>query len=196
MKLERVLVWIIIIIFSVISLSFAIGYFFIETVPTTLVAACIAMDDTPPKPKQSYGEFPFLLTYEINGQRKEIKDTLVIEYLGLVYNKSVEGIYGKENKWKAYMRNSEEYYELPYISETLCLYDGVIEDVGYVQIHYDIGRIEYYMGLEKADAYSRKPGSIVAYSYAEREYIVITEEELYNIYNIRIIEKSISPPLS
>ena len=196
MKLKRVLVWIIIIIFSVISLSFAVGYFFIETVPTTLVTACIAIADTPPKPKQSYGEFPFSLTYEINGELKDIKDTLVIEYLGLVYNKSVEGIYSKENKWHAYMKTSKEYYELSYIGETLCLYDGVIEDVGHVRIHYDIGRIEYYMGLKKADAYSRKPGSIVAYSYAEGKNTIITEEELYNIYNIRIIEKSISPPIS
>ena len=186
MKLERVLVWIIIIIFSVISLSFAVGYFFIETVPTTLFATCLLLDDnTPPRPEHTYGEFPFSLIYEINGERKEIKDTLVIKYEGMGYN---EGL-GWYNKWDMYYKKAKR----EPITE---IYRELVTGVGHITIFYELGDHEYYMGIDDEDDFFIRfePGDIVISSPTDTR--VITEEELYNTYNIRIIEKSISPPLS
>ena len=41
--------------------------------------------DDLPEPKIKYGEFPFVLTYEVDGEIRVIEDTIVCEYEGLTY---------------------------------------------------------------------------------------------------------------
>lgn len=142
----------------------------------------------PPKPEHQYGEFPFSLTYEINGELKEVKDTLVIEYEGIDWN---EGL-GKYNLWNTYYKSSQ------ISDEDLELFNDYVDGIGSVIISYKLGSCEYYMGLPETEHLYKSdviiPGDIMITS--PKETRVITNEELYNNYKIRIIEKSISSPLS
>jgi len=119
----------------------------------------------PPSPKVAYGEFPFSLIYEIDGERVEIKDTLVIEHLG----KGIDEGNGKYNKWNFYYKNSQEYISTTEIE----LFSGNNEKLnGPVNVVFAPGSCEYYMGLpEKASSIFYKsrinPGDIFISYYEE-----------------------------
>lgn len=142
----------------------------------------------PPKPKHQYGEFPFLLTYQIKGKQFEVKDTLVIEYLGVGYN---EGL-GKYNKWNTYYKSSQT------TDKTLEIFNEYVEGIGTVIISYKLGSCEYYMGLDETEELYKSneinPGDIVISSPNGTRKI--TDDELYSSFKIRIIEKSVSSPLA
>jgi len=156
--------------------------------PIVLVSVIPSFYRNPPKPEHKYGEFPFSLTYEINGELKEVKDTLVIEYEGIDWN---EGL-GKYNLWNTYYKSSKT------SDEDLELFNDYVDGIGSVIISYKLGSCEYYMGLPETEHLYKSgviiPGDIMITS--PKETRVITNEELYNNYKIRIIEKSISSPLS
>ena len=156
-------------------------------IPWGKLAISSIFSKNPPKPEQQYGEFPFSLSYEKNGKLIEIKDTLVIEYLGVGYN---EGL-GKYNKWNTYYKNSQ------IADKDLEIFNEYVDGVGSVIISYKLGSCEYYMGLDETEALYKyntiRPGDIVLSSPNETR--IISNDELYNDYKIRIIEKSISPPL-
>ena len=82
-------------IFIIGIISIVLVFFAILSLPWLLFEV---LAPNPPAPEVTYGEFPFSLVYEIDGERVEIKDTLVIEHKGVDYN---EGM-GKYNKWKTY----------------------------------------------------------------------------------------------
>ena len=50
-------------------------------------------------PEIRYGEFPFRLEYEINGERFVIEDTVICEFDGIGWNEAQ----GKFRKWKDYL---------------------------------------------------------------------------------------------
>ena len=155
--------------------------------PVIFLAGCSILSPNPPKPKYQYGEFPFSLTYEINGERVEIKDTLVIEYTGTGYN---EGL-GKYNKWNTYYKSSQT------SDNTLEIFNDYVEGIGSVIIFYELGSCEYYMGLVETEelfiSKTIKPGDIVISS--PKGTGPITDEDLYEYFGIRIVEKLISPPM-
>ena len=63
------------------------------------------MYSNPPLPEIKYGEFPFRLEYEINGQRVVVEDTIVCEFDGIGWN----GTMGeKYRKWKTYLASGRE----------------------------------------------------------------------------------------
>ena len=142
----------------------------------------------PPKPKHQYGEFPFSITYEINGVQRKINDTLIIEYEGIGWNEAL----GKYNLWNTY------YKSLQITDENLVLFNEYVEGVGSVKISYVLGSCEYYMGLPETEHLYESgiinPGDIMITSREETK--AITTEELYDNYKIRIIEKTVSKPLS
>ena len=156
------------------------------------------------QPKTTYGEFPFSLVYEIDGERVEIKDTLVIEYEGC--EKEFDRI---EYKWNAYYKNSipdERYAEY---SKSIHICKGEIAGlIGPVRVNFFIGHCEDYMGLPEPypNVYEKmNPGDIYISYYVKDERLhnnlgnaerLITEEELYEYFNIRIIEKTVSDPIT
>ena len=148
----------------------------------------IWLSPNPPSPSVTYEEFPFSLVYEISGERIEVKDTLVIEYEGVNYN---EGL-GKYNTWNTYYKSSQV------SDEDLILFDDFIEGIGGVSITFDLGSCEYYMGLPETENMYKtgriKPGDIVYQAYREYNRAIL-DDELYERFNIKIIEKSISPPI-
>ena len=50
--------------------------------PWLLISIGIQLQPNPPRPEITFREFPFRLEYEINGERKIIKDTLICQFDG------------------------------------------------------------------------------------------------------------------
>lgn len=161
---------------------------------TAIAAVAIVFDDVypePPQPEITYGEFPFRLVYEYNGERITLEDTLIIEHEGVKWN---EGL-GKYNAWNVSYESQKE-TDKDY--NKLILFRGFIEGNGSATIKFELGSCEYYMGLEENDTYYQhfgiQPGDIVISSPAYTG--PLSNGELYSEYNIKIIEKYISPPIT
>ena len=105
----------------------------------SLFCGCLKRID---KPVNKYGEFPFKLVYEINGERIEIDDTLVIEYLGQDWN---EGS-GTYNVWNTYHKNGTKDKNCTRIE----LYSSDEEDG--VTVTCFLGSCEYYMGIKETES--------------------------------------------
>ena len=179
--------------FKKVLITMGIICLIVFVLPWTLVLCAFWLSPSPPRPEIKYGEFPFKLVYEVNDKRIVTEDTLVIEYLGVGYN---EGL-GKYNKWNAYYKSSRVNPNDLTNNKSLELFNGFVEGEGSVIITFKLGSCEYYMGLAEVDPiykfYGINPGDIViSSSKATRS---ITDEELNNSFNIKIIEKTISPPL-
>ncbi|MBQ7035169.1 MAG: hypothetical protein IJN34_05480 [Clostridia bacterium] len=140
---------------------------------------CAVTIPDPPPPAVEQGEFPFKLVYEIDGERKEIEDTLVIEFEDSKGDFEVGDIY----YWKRYFKNdifNDETYEIVLAEE---------EDY---RVWFELGSSEYYMGIDDPlDKYGTQPGEIGVYP----ETLPINDETLLEYYGIKIIEKYVSPPI-
>jgi len=136
----------------------------------------------PPRPAITYGEFPFALVYELNGEEKVIEDVLIIEYNGIF----VHG--GGRNRWWVHRLKSEDnLITLLRIDETTV-------------IHYPISMfsIGYYMGdsgggigfSQSASRHNSQQNPTFS-----MEGYRINPEELLDVYGIRIISWEIAPPI-
>ena len=152
---------------------------------------CMAiLEPAPPAPQETYGEFPFKISYEIDNKTVTIEDTLVIEYKGTKWN---EGL-GKYNHWSRYFKNQRVN---GISSDEIILYSGFLDNGNPVTIYFELGSCEYYMGLPEADSYYMYneiySGDIVL--NAGEHVGCISEDELYNKFGIKVVEKFVSPPL-
>ncbi len=97
--------------------------------PWLMLAGGTVLARSPAKPAVTYGEFPFELTYKIDGQTITVKDTFVCEYAGV----DAYDARGKSRKWNGYIKGTgERYIELCKVDEGMC--------VAY------LGDARYYMG--------------------------------------------------
>jgi hypothetical protein len=71
----------------------------VPMIPWALIYLGALFSPNPPLPEIRYGEFPFRLEYEINGERFIMEDTVVCEFDGI----GVDGGRGKYLKWKTYL---------------------------------------------------------------------------------------------
>lgn len=84
------------------------------------------LQPNPPKPAIKYGEFPFKLEYELNGELIVIEDTLICEYDGI---KMVGG--QKERSWTSRLASGgEDRIELLVLSDTEEWYQAVVKSIG------------------------------------------------------------------
>lgn len=74
-----------------------VGVFVFFTAPWILLYIGLSLTENPPKPAYTYGEFPFHLEYEIDGQVKTVEDTVIVEFDGFGLS---EGSGGKYIQWK------------------------------------------------------------------------------------------------
>ena len=102
--------------------------------PWIMLAISSIFSKEPPKPKETYGEFPFKLVYEINDKQISVEDVLVIEYVGVGYNEAM----GKYNRWKTYYKNAEADPNNPTTDESLKLFTGCVEGDS-VTVAYELG---------------------------------------------------------
>jgi len=137
----------------------------------------------PPKPRITYGEFPFTLVYEINGEEMIIEDILVCEYDGV----SIYGDSWKENSWKSSLRSGGKRIILLQIDEEW-------------ELHYGTPGATTLMDSAEAAA--------EGWNYFSKEAMLrdkslndsvggdrVNEEELLSKYGIKIVSWYIAPPI-
>lgn len=142
----------------------------------------------PPKPKITYGEFPFKLVYDIDGKRKVIEDTLICEFDGVGMD---EGR-GKFRKWKEQLASGNE-------NVLLLKVNDFNPFIVYKEIYYDTGGADYYMD-DMSNGVSYEHGFPDARRF--EKYVgggssdgIIFADELYEKYKIKIISWDYTPPI-
>ncbi|HWP79547.1 MAG TPA: hypothetical protein VN446_02805 [Candidatus Acidoferrum sp.] len=97
----------------------------------------------PAAPKIKYGEFPFKLTYELNGEVKVLEDVIVCEFDG--YKSLGEG--GKYRKWKTSLKSGADRATLLDLRERDA-FDSQGRKV--LELYFFVGDAAYYMGDKKS----------------------------------------------
>ncbi|WP_339323097.1 hypothetical protein [Paenibacillus sp. FSL W8-0194] len=177
-----------------IWLSFsALVIFVIFSWPWLLLHNRIDSLPNPPQPSITYGEFPFRLEYELNGQRKVIQDTLICEFDGTGWDEGQ----GKYRKWKGYLASGKERLLLLEVDNPVALRsDGKVVKQ---EIYYSVGSARYYMGDMKE--YEKYKQSFPDASYFEQyedgstSSGVIQSDELLRKYNIKLISWDYTQPI-
>ena len=147
----------------------------------------------PPKPEIKYGEFPFRLEYELNGELKVIEDTIICEFDGF----ESLGTAGKYRVWKTYLKSG---------NERIILLDfrsvDEINELGrkMIALYFFYGSGEYYMDDEydfrkRAGNDISKVSYIYQYSAEEIRYASYTAEEAFERYGIKLISWEPSEPI-
>lgn len=135
MRIKTFSVAIIIVVIAVVAI---IAYFVV--LPWVMIGLGISLLPDPPKPEITYGEFPFRLVYELNGERKVIEDTLICEYDGIGMNEGQ----GKYRKWKEHLASGKEKLLLLELDNPAALRSN--RKVVKQEIYYSTGSAQYYMG--------------------------------------------------
>ena len=135
----------------------------------------------PLKPKIRHGDFPLTLVYEINGEEKVIKDTLICTYNGV----SWAGDFSLGwNSWKERLKSGNKGVILLRIDEERILYYPIL------------GSAYYFMGDEAVrDADYYRIARIDIGEGGHLATICVDAEELFSKYGIRIISWEIAPPI-
>ena len=145
-----------------------------------------------PKPEITYGEFPFTLKYELDGEIKVLEDTIICEFDGF----KVIGEAGKFRQWKTKIKSG---------GEKIILWDtqqlDIRDDFGrkILEFYFSYGNGEYYMG----DEYNSSNGEInswIDYTYKNDDGTTggsaYKSDVACEKYKIRLISWEVSPPIT
>ena len=134
----------------------------------------------PPEPVITYGEFPFELVYEINGETVTVNDVYICEYDGISLTSDLGG---KERDWKGYIKGTGEHAVFLTQDEERAIYCFV-------------GDAEFYMNDEKWHTEERPLKPRIYDVGLLGVYIPIySTEELMERYDIKIISWEFSDPV-
>ena len=129
-------------------------------------------------PQETYGEFPFELTYKINEEIITIEDVYVCEYDGVGWD---EGN-GKHRKWSGWIKGC---------GETAIF---ITEDSDR-KIFCFVGDAEFYMNDEQYP--EGRPLTPRLYDVKKNVSIMdsLDQDEIVTLYNIEIVSWSFSDPI-
>lgn len=157
-----------------------------------LIGVGFAFLPSPAKPVIKYGEFPFRLVYELNGDQIVIEDTIICEYDGI----GIDAGQGKFRKWKSHFLSSGD--EVTYLGLELSRDDEKI-------FYMEVGDENYYMGDWEETRYEDQETKdfentirmipVEEWTVAGWICEILSEEELSEKYNINIIEWTHAPPI-
>ena len=151
-----------------------------------------------PEPKITYGEFPFRLEYEVEGQRHTIENTVVVEFVGSFRGNMTTPA---SRRWSMSLLNESVDKEIEQG------YRFLLKEVGEVRIVFSPGQAAYFMGDPKPIESSLDPdaslirfGPNISIRNPDNESLVTTirvEEahELLSEYGITIINWKYTPPI-
>lgn len=139
------------------------------------ISSCLKAD--PPLPEITYGEFPFKIEYEINGELVVIEDTVICEFTGFKFSWGGEG---KMRQWKSHLASGRQGNYL-----LLRIVDGIND------LYCNVRDPAYYMGESSRGFYDNEkpPGSFL------KNGPVLSSQELFDKYGIRFISWEFSPPI-
>lgn len=66
-----------------------------------LLTACVEIPDSP---EIKYGEFPFKITYKLDGEVYTVEDVYICEYKGLGFTSEYCGFY---NRWEGHIKDTD-----------------------------------------------------------------------------------------
>ncbi len=146
--------------------------------PWIFIGCMAILEPDPPTPEETYGEFPFELTYKINGEIITIKDIYVCEYAGVGWSEAG----GKYRKWNGYVKGS---------GETSIF---ITEDSDR-KIFCFVGDAEFYMNDEQYP--EKRPLTPHLYSVKKNADIMnsLHQDEIAALYNIEIVSWKFSEPI-
>lgn len=145
-----------------------------------------------PKPEITYGEFPFKLTYELNGEIKTIEDTVICEFDGF----EVIGEAGKYRKWKTSLKSGDERLTLLDLRPL-----NEVNEFGQVmlELFFSYGSGEYYMGDEQRFSLKPEIRDYIEYEYKSADGTTggssYKADVAYEKYKIRLISWEVAPPI-
>ena len=149
------------------------------------------------KPKIKYGEFPFRLEYEINGEQKLIEDTIICEFDGF----ETVSIGEKSRKWKTYLKNEKEMTSNQIILLDL-QNDDIYDELGrkVLNLYFFGGNGHYYMNDNSDTSVSdAQDFSHIAYSYKALDETVghstFKAQEAFDRFKIKLISWEAAPPI-
>lgn len=173
---------ILIVSIAIVLLSTVVVIFYVTVYPWVMIGLGIPLLPNPPKPEITYGEFPFRLEYEINGQRKVIKDTLICEYNGIGINEGQ----GKYRKWKERLASGGQDIILLKVNNAKTIY-------------YSPGSADYYMDDldEKVQYVHNFPDACYFEKYSDGSTSngIISEDELLQSYHIKLVDWEYTQPI-
>ncbi len=175
------------IIGTTVCLLIALFYMFV------LSGAFAIFMPNPPEPEITYGEFPFTLTYELNGEITTYEDVIICEYAGV----ESLGTAGKERKWESRLKSGNErltILDLRSLKEENDLRQIILE------LYFYYGNGAYYMGDTK-DSFARSAQDldIIEYKYQTTKGEIYSgaykADEAFEKYKIRLISWECAPPI-
>lgn len=183
-------------------------FFFMFIYPWFALWFGLATLPNPPKPEISYGEFPFQLTYELDGETKIIKDVAICEFDG--YGQRTEA--GQSRKWKTHLKSgtdesipeNERGKETDFAWITLLdlRNDGVFDDLDHkiLELYFYGGNGYYYMGDELGgNSRAGQDFTWVHYVYQNTDGTIghsgFKADEAWEKYKIKLIGWEPSPPI-
>lgn len=141
----------------------------------------LLFSEAPSAPEYTYGEFPYKLIYELNGENHIIEGEYICKYSGVQMN---EGM-GKYRTWVGYVNGTDED----------CVY--VYEDEDVVVYCY-IGDAGYYMGDYRRSGHPEgEPLKPRLFANPKNGDIgmILSETDILDLYGIRLVEYSLSQPI-
>ncbi len=151
------------------------------------------------EPQITEGEFPFVLEYEMDGERYLIEDTVVCSFAG--YDPSNPFTMYPEREWAESLKSGKERIALIEFEENTESFfvEGRINYEHRVILEY--GRAAYYMGDSDGFLY-REPCIRYYESYYNEDtempdssFKTLTNEELEKYFGIKIIRFKFSEPI-
>jgi hypothetical protein len=183
----------IIIIFIVLFLVYQSLVFLYMSAPWVVPWMGNFIIANPPRPENEYGEFPFRLTYELNGEIIVIEDVVICEFDGF----ELLGEAGKYRKWKVYLKSGKNritLLDLREINESDQWGNKILE------FYFDCGNAEYYMndfssnsshgpndGVRSIDYIGKRDGKEIGSA--------IPIEDAFEKYGLKILSVERTPPI-
>ena len=150
---------------------------------------------SPPMPEINYGEFPFKLVYEVNGEQKVIEDTLICEYDGIVVGSGEKFL-----KWKSWLDSGKNSIVLLEVKNPP-REDKHGRKIKSRSIVYWLAPTEIHMGAQRKSYYEKFEYTFpdaACYDVLDGGAISnkrISADELLEEYGIRLISWEIAPPI-
>lgn len=152
--------------------------------PWVWIALWDTFDEDPPAPIVNYGEFPFEITFECNGELFEIEDALAIQFIDSESDFELGDVY----EWDVSFKNGlDETGTLEVTTNTIELYKN-----SEVRIYFVLGSPGYYMNVNDPSYEYGSPGDVIILSNGNYRNATT---ELLEEYGIKIIRKRISSPI-
>lgn len=187
MKLKKIA------IVPIIIISGFLLIFAYLALPWVIIGLGMHFGPNPPVPEITYGEFPFQLEYEIEGERKIIEDIIICEFDGF----EQRGEAGRYRKWKTTFKSGKERIVLLNTRDL-----NITDEWGkkILEFNFYFGNAEYYMGDSLANNHkSAQDFNWVEYLYQTADGIIggsaLKAEEAYEKYKIRLIRWEASSPI-